>query len=153
MNHVNSYNQVILIGRIGQDPELKTSKGKNPTSFASFSMATYKKFRSGGKSTTWSHVNYWGDKQAKWACEWLHKGMLVQVNGELSSRKYRDNQGIERRATDVRAYEIIMLASPKSRVEMNPGEEEYVRPKAEPTPATQQEPPTQQQEEDSDDFY
>lgn len=156
MNHVNSYNQVILIGRLGQDPELRTSKGKNPTSFASFSVATYKRFSSGRQSTTWSHVNYWGGPQAKWACEWLHKGMLVLINGEISSRKYRDNQGVERKITDVRAYEIIMLGT-KGKVEMNPGEDEHVRKERKPEPATEQEPPPQQelppQEEDDGDFY
>lgn len=148
MNHANSFNQVILIGRMGKDPIIKKSRGTNPTSFVSFSIATYKKFKD-KKITNWSQVHYWGDKQSAWAMEWLKKGMLVQINGELSTRKYKDQQGAERTVTDVRAYEIIMLANPRNLERTERREEEYPEPEPE---ATTQE-TTGTQEEDDSDFY
>jgi len=142
MNHANSFNQVILIGRVGFDPELKTSKGKTPTDFVTFSVATYKKFPNGKKITNWSRINFWGPKQSDWAVKWIKKGMLVQVNGELNTRKYTTRDGEERVTTDIRAYEIIMLSSPRVI------EEEEQR-KKEPDPETtsqNQQTPTEDEE-------
>ena len=150
MNHANSFNQVILVGRIGFDPELKETKGKNPTKFVKFSVATYKKFPNGKKITTWHRINFWGPKQSEWAVKWLKKGMLVQINGELSTRKYTTRDGEERMITDVRAYEIIMYANPK-RME---GEEQ--RPEeADPETASQdrQAPPEDKVEDKEEDIY
>lgn len=150
MNHINSFNQVILIGRLGKDPVLKESKGKNATSFVNLSIATYKRFKSGKKTTNWSQVTYWGDSATAWAMEWLKKGMLVQINGELSSRRYTDRQGVERTATDVRAYEIIMLAAVRIKDPEEERQEEYEQEvNQEQTSQDKQVP----QEEDDSDFY
>ncbi len=150
MNHANSFNQVILIGRIGFDPELKETKGKNPTKFVKFSVATYKKFPNGKKITTWHRINFWGPKQSEWAVKWLKKGMLVQINGELSTRKYTAKDGEERMITDVRAYEVIMYASPKAKEE-----EEQQREEVDPETASQdrQAPPEDKVEDKEEDIY
>lgn len=146
MSHANSFNQFILIGRIGQDPELKRSKGKNPTSFSSFQIATYEKFGQ-KKKTSWHRITVWGEKTAPWARDFLKKGMLVQVTGKLYDRTYTDGSGIKKIITDRRATEVILMARPKSMEPAEEQQEEY----AEPEQIEDQEPV--QKQEDEEDFY
>ena len=130
MNDYNSYNHVTLIGRIGQDPELKRTKGKNSQDFVKFSVATYRKYKTGAKSTTWTQCSYWGDIRAAWAQKYVKKGMLMLLTGHLETRKWTTPDGSPRWATEVKVEYIGFIGSPADKADVGdkPGETE---PKAE----------------------
>jgi single-strand DNA-binding protein len=99
--------KLTLIGRVGSDPELKTTP--NGISVCSFSVAA-----SGQKKdqTTWYKANAW--RQLGEACyKFLSKGKLVYIEGELQPRTYQAKSGETKMSLDVQVSEIEFL-SPKS---------------------------------------
>lgn len=107
-----SVNKIILVGRLGQDPELRQTNGGQPV--CNFSIATDSvwKDKSGErqKRTEWHRVQVWGP-QAE-ACEkYLAKGREVYIEGEIRSRKYDDKQGVEKTVVEVVARDVRFLGS------------------------------------------
>jgi len=103
------FNKVTLIGRLGRDPEARTT----PTgAVVNFSLATDETcLDSQGQKQTrteWHRVVVWG-KQAELCAKYLAKGRLVFVEGSLQTRKYQDNQGQERSVTEVKAQRVLFL--------------------------------------------
>jgi len=91
-----SVNKVILLGRIGKDPELKhTTSG---TSVCSFSLATETSY-GGKKETTWHNIVAWG-KQAETINEYLSKGREIYVEGRISNRSY-EKDGQKKYVTEI----------------------------------------------------
>ncbi len=91
------YNKAILIGHLGQDPEIRyTTSGKAVTNF---SIATNRKWRdkSGNlqEETTWHNIVCWG-KQAEFVGDYCSKGSLVFVDGEIRKRSWDDKNGVKR---------------------------------------------------------
>jgi single-strand DNA-binding protein len=87
-------NRVILVGRLGKDPEVKyTPSGQ---ALATFSLATdeTRKDAEGNRQTTteWHSIVFWG-KQAEIASEFLKKGRLIYMEGRLQTRSWEDSQG------------------------------------------------------------
>jgi len=93
-------NKITLIGRLGRDPELRHTA--NSTSVANFSLATERFKKEGEEKPTvdWHRITVWG-KQAEVAAQYLNKGSLVYVEGEMHYRKYTDKDNIERYSSDV----------------------------------------------------
>lgn len=107
---MSSVNKVILVGRLGQDPEVKEV---GDTSVANMSIATSEswKDKSSGERkerTEWTRVVAWG-RQAEIAGKYLRKGSLVYVEGQLQTRKWQDNDGNNRYTTEVRISMLRML--------------------------------------------
>ncbi len=105
-----SVNKVILIGNLGRDPELRyTPSG---TAVANFTVATNEtwKDKDGTKQehTEWHRVVAWG-KLAEIAGEYLRKGRQVYIEGSIRSRTYKDKDGNERTAVEIRADNMVML--------------------------------------------
>ena len=106
-------NRVILVGRLGKDPEIKyTASGM---ALAKFSVATdeVRKDAQGNRqeSTEWHNLVFWG-KQAEIAGEYLKKGTLIYVEGKLRTRSWEDSQGGGKRyATEVVGDRFQMLSS------------------------------------------
>jgi single-strand DNA-binding protein len=76
-------NQINIIGRMGKDPDLKTTtSGKQ---VASFSVAVTRQFDK--EKSDWFNVTVWG-KDADFASRYLGKGRLVAVSGRMESREY-----------------------------------------------------------------
>ena len=102
-----SLNRVELIGRLGQDPNMRfTAAGQAVTRI---SLATDRPSRSGAESgTDWHQIVCW-DKLAEFAGQHLAKGRLVFVAGRLSYRTWEGRDGQRRRAAEVTATEIILL--------------------------------------------
>lgn len=102
-------NQLHLIGRVGNDPEIKTLEGG--TKVARLSVATSEswkdKFGEWQETTEWHNVVVWRDLAER--CVHIRKGMLVAVIGKVSYRKYKDKDGNERTATDVVASVVRRL--------------------------------------------
>jgi single-strand DNA-binding protein len=96
------FNQVTALGRLGSDPELRyTPSG---TAVANFSLATDVGWGD-NKSTVWFRVNAW-DKQAEFVNNYLAKGKVVLVVGELSLNEYTTAGGEKRTSLELRAREI-----------------------------------------------
>jgi single-strand DNA-binding protein len=104
-------NKVILVGNLGQDPDVRyTGSG---TAVVTMSIATSEKWtdKQTGEPqerTEWHRVKLFG-KLAEVAGEYLKKGRQVYVEGSLRHDKYTDREGIERFTTDVIANELQML--------------------------------------------
>ena len=84
-------NKVILIGRLGKDPEVKYLE--NGTPLAKFSVATSESYkdRSGNQveNTEWHNLIFWR-KQAEIAEKYLRKGSLIYLEGKLQTRSWDD---------------------------------------------------------------
>jgi single-strand DNA-binding protein len=105
-------NKVILIGRLGKDPEMRyTASG---TAVANFSMATnhFTKDQDGNNSdmTEWHQVVAFG-RTAEVASEYLNKGKLVYVEGRLQTRSWDDQNGQKRYKTEVVCTNMQLLGS------------------------------------------
>src|SRR5438477_1801508 len=106
-----SVNKVILVGRLGRDPELKYTASGVP--FCRFSMATddvWNDKASGERQerTEWHNIVAW-DRLAEICNQYLTKGRLVYIEGALQTREWDDQDGNKRRTTEVRAREMVML--------------------------------------------
>lgn len=107
-------NKVQLIGRLGGDPEIRTTKTKDRDKMAFFSLATSesRKSQDGHEITDWHRVVCFR-QQAEFAEKYLKKGRLVYVEGKLKTRQWEDN-GQTRYITEVRAIHITPLDSFKN---------------------------------------
>lgn len=109
-----SVNKVIIVGRLGQDPEIKFMQGDN--SVANISVATTEVFkdREGQKQerTEWHRIEAWG-KLAEIAGDFLYKGCQVYVEGKLKTRSWEDEQGGKRYATSITASKLLSMSPRK----------------------------------------
>jgi single-strand DNA-binding protein len=105
-------NKVILIGRLGKDPEVKYTPSGAPV--AKFTLATDEVFkdRSGEqqKHTEWHNIVAW-NKLAEICGEYLTKGKLVYIEGRIRSRQWEDQAGNKRTAYEIIALGMQMLGS------------------------------------------
>lgn len=97
-------NMVILCGRLGKDPEIRTTNSGDRV--ASFSLATTETWRdkqSGERKekTEWHNVAIWNDALVKVVEQYVKKGSLVHVTGQLQTRKWQDQNGNDRYTTEV----------------------------------------------------
>lgn len=102
-----SYNRTELIGRLGRDPELRsTPEGQAVTRFR---LATDRPVKAGASpETDWHQLVCWG-KLAEFAAQYLAKGRLVFVAGRLTYRTWEGRNGQTYHATEIIATEITLL--------------------------------------------
>lgn len=117
-----SVNKVILVGRLGKDPEVKaTGSG---TSVCNFSLATSENYttRDGQRQekTEWHNIVVWG-KLADVCGKHLAKGRQVYVEGKLATRKWEDKQGQTRYTTEIVANTVQFLGSAGAERSMGAG--------------------------------
>jgi len=99
-----SVNKVILVGNLGKDPEVRHSQdGK---AIVNLSLATSENWRdkqTGERKerTEWHRVVIFNENLAKIAEQYLKKGAKVYIEGQLQTRKYTDNSGVEKYSTEV----------------------------------------------------
>ncbi len=103
-------NKVILIGNLGQDPELRyTNSG---TAVCNFRLATNESYKdSSGQmvdKTEWHSVVTWA-RLAEICGEYLRKGSQVYIEGSLQTRSYEDREGNTKYVTEIKAREMQML--------------------------------------------
>lgn len=119
---MSSVNKVILVGRVGKDPEVRHLDGGK--SVAKFSVATSETYKdkSGNKqeSTEWHNIEVWGDL-AKVAESYVKKGDMLYIEGSIKTDSWEDN-GVKKYATKIRCNSLIMLGG-KPKAE-EPKEEE-----------------------------
>jgi len=103
-------NTVILTGNLGSDAEIIKGEGWE---FAKLSIAQNEMIK-GEETVHWYNVALFGEKQVKFADEYLHKGDRVAVEGRLTKRIY-DADGKEISVIAIKAFRVILLASTKSK--------------------------------------
>ncbi len=105
-------NKVILVGRLGKDPEARSFEGG--TKKVSFTLATDEKYKDKNgekqKRTEWHNIGIWG-KLADIAEQYLKKGSLLYVEGRISSRQYDDKDGNKKYFSEIIADNFQMLDS------------------------------------------
>ncbi len=110
-------NKVILVGRLGADPEVRYTS--NGTAVASFRMATSESWtnKDGQREerTEWHRIVAWR-KLAEICGEYLSKGKQVYIEGRLQTREWEDRDGVKRWTTEITAQNMQMLGSPGDQV-------------------------------------
>lgn len=108
-----SLNQILLIGRAGNDPEMRYTPSGTPVTSFSLAVNNNKRDANGEwtEETEWFRVTAW-ERTAESVNQYLAKGRRVFVDGRLSTRQYTSNSGEARTSLEVRAYKVVMLDSP-----------------------------------------
>jgi single-strand DNA-binding protein len=107
----NSVNKIIILGRLGHDPEVRsTGTGKTVTSI---NIATSESFGTGTEkkeTTTWHKVILW-ERLGDLAGNYLKKGSQVYIEGKITHRKYQAKDGTEKVATEVIASNMVFIGN------------------------------------------
>lgn len=104
-------NKIILMGRLGRDPEVRYTQSGTPV--ASFSLAVDRDFvdqATGRRPTDWIEVAAWNAK-AKFVQQYFRKGQLAVVEGRLQIRDWTDKEGAKRRTAEVVADQIYFAGA------------------------------------------
>ena len=120
---MSRYNKVILVGRVGRDPEARSTN--NGTAVANFSLATDRYTKRGEDPITdWHRITAWGT-QAEYVTKYCTKGSLILIEGEIQYSKYTDKDGIERNSTDIQARNVQGLGSKSQQSNDNDQSDNY----------------------------
>lgn len=103
-------NRVQLIGRVGQDPEVKNLEGgkKVTTITIATNDVYYKDNGDRVEQTEWHRVTAWG-KTAEIIEKYVTKGKEIAIEGKLTHRSYDDKNGEKRYVTDIVVNEVLLL--------------------------------------------
>ena len=105
-------NNVVLIGRLTRDPELRTSE--SGTTLAKFGIAVNKRFKPKDGSADADFFNVTAfNKTAEFVGNYLTKGRMVAITGRIETRKYTDKDGNNREAVDIIAETVNGLDRPR----------------------------------------
>ena len=107
-----SVNKAIIVGNLGRDPEMRTfPSGDKVTNVTIATTDKWKDKQSGEmkEHTEWHRVMFNG-RLAEIAGEYLRKGSMVYVEGSIRTRKWTDQQGVEKYSTEIRADSLQMLS-------------------------------------------
>ncbi len=101
---MSSVNKVILIGNLGKEPEVRTMQ--NGGKVCNLSVATSQRWkdRNSGEQiekTEWHRVTVFDENTINFAERYLHKGSKVYLEGALQTRKYTDQNGLEKYSTEI----------------------------------------------------
>lgn len=109
---MSGVNKVILLGRLGADPEVRYTSGG--TAVAKFNLATSETYKdkdgSKQEKTEWHRVVAFG-KLGEICGEYLSKGKQVYVEGRLQTRSWEDKDGNKKYTTEVNVNNMVMLGS------------------------------------------
>lgn len=103
-------NKVMIIGRLGRDPEMRyTPSGRPVTTFSVATSRTWTTSEGERKvETEWFNIVAWGSL-AEICKQYLTKGQVVYVEGRLQTRHWDDNEGNKHTSVEIVANEMIML--------------------------------------------
>ena len=137
-------NKVILVGNVGQDPEVRyTGDVNNGTKVATIRLATTERYRDRNNNlqehTEWHNVVVWRG-QADVVEKYVKKGTQLYIEGRIRSRSWEDQTGAKRYATDIVADSIQLLGR---RQDGQPQQSNFQQPGVQ-QPTHQQQPAYQQ---------
>jgi len=105
-----SLNKAMLIGNVGQDPEIRTIP--SGARVAQFSVATSRRWNDKNgqqqEKTEWHRIVAW-DRLVEVIERYVKKGDRIYVEGEIEYRQYQDKDGVTKYATEIRAREVVLL--------------------------------------------
>lgn len=127
-------NQVILIGRLTRDPELKYLQGSG-TPVANFSVAVDREFtgKDGKKEVDFIDIQVWG-KSAENCSNYISKGSKVAIQGSLRIDTYQNQEGEKRKITKVNAVRVQFLDSKNNNNNNNNNEKSFEQPQFQEVP-------------------
>jgi single-strand DNA-binding protein len=107
-----SVNKVILVGYVGKNPETRAfADGSGVTNF---SLATSEKYKDKSgewkENTEWHRIGCFG-KLSEIASQYVKKGTQVYIEGKISTRKWKDANGVEKSSTEVKCDVLQLLGS------------------------------------------
>lgn len=110
-----SVNKVILVGRLGKDPETRYMPNGDAVTNITLATSETWKDKNGEKQekTEWHRITFYR-KLAEIAGQYLKKGSMAYVEGRLETRKWTDKEGVEKYTTEIIANEMQMLSSKSS---------------------------------------
>jgi len=120
MSSFNSLNKVMLLGRLGKDPEKKYVN--SGTAVVNFSVATSESFKKGDnweEKTEWHNIVAFGNT-AENASKFLKKGSLVFMEGRIQTRSYQDKDGNNKYITEIVANSVKFLDSKQDTEKVTP---------------------------------
>jgi single-strand DNA-binding protein len=122
-----SVNKVILLGNLGNDPEVRYTQGGQAVTELRLATTEQWADKDGQKQerTEWHSVQVWG-KTAEHCAQYLAKGRSVYVEGRLESREYADKDGVKRKVWEVRADKVTFLGTGKGDGEQRPSTSQAV---------------------------
>ncbi len=136
-------NKVILIGNLGQDPELRYTG--NGTAVCNLRIATNESYKDQEgqlvEKTEWHSVVAWS-RLAEICGEYLKKGSRVYFEGSLQTRSWEDRDGNTRYTTEIKAREMMMLDSRGGDIEHGNDDQRRSQPQQQPQPQPQAQPQT-----------
>ncbi len=107
----SSLNKVQLIGRLGKDPEVRsTPTGRTVTTITLATSETFGKEAERKEKTEWHKIVLW-DKLGQIAGNYLRKGRQVYIEGRITYRDYMDRDNIKRYVTEIVATTMVFLGS------------------------------------------
>lgn len=101
---MQSVNKVILVGRLGKDPEIRsTATGKDVANFSVATSETWTDKASGEKKekTEWHNISVWLANTVNFIAAHVKKGAQVYVEGSLTTRKWTDKDGVVKYKTEI----------------------------------------------------
>jgi len=117
-------NKVMIIGRLGRDPEMRYTPSGRPVT--TFSVATSRSWNTADGSrknaTEWFNVVAWGSL-AEICKKYLSKGQQVYLEGRLQTRRWEDDDGHRRTSVEIVAREMVMLGDRKKTVDQDEDDE------------------------------
>lgn len=123
-----SVNKAMIIGRLGNNPEVKTISTGNTV--ANFSIATSENWLKDGEKqerTEWHRIVVWG-KMADICGKYLSKGSSVYVEGRIQTRSWEDKDGQKRYTTEINAQRVQFLDTKKSQNTTTSDEDNFTSP-------------------------
>ena len=113
-----SMNKVIIVGRLGKDPELRYTPSQTPVTTLAVATTEYRTSATGEKqeTTEWHRITVWG-RQAENVSKYLSKGSLALYEGSLKTNSWEDQNGQKRYSTEIVAARVQFLSPNKQ----NPG--------------------------------
>lgn len=110
---MSGVNKVTIVGRLGQDPELRyTTSGQGVVRFTVATSDTWKDKNTGEKQerTEWHRIVVWG-KLAELCNDYLKKGRQVYLEGKLQTRSWEDSSGVKKYTTEIVGSNVVFLGS------------------------------------------
>ena len=116
-----SLNKVMLIGRVGADPDVRQLSGDSKVARVSLATSNRYKDRNGDwvEDTTWHTVQIFG-KTAEFVENYVGKGANLYVEGRIRNRKFTDQTGAERSVTEIVAEDVQLLDPRRQQEERQP---------------------------------
>lgn len=110
-----SVNKVILVGRLGKDPETRYMPNGEAVTNCTLATSENWKDKTGEKQekTEWHNLTFYR-RLAEVAGEYLKKGSQIYIEGKITTRKWQDKEGKDRYTTDIIVNEMTMLGSKSS---------------------------------------